>query len=227
MEKPKIIYVYDAICGWCFGFSPVMAKFAEEYGNKIDIEVISGGLMLGQRSGPIRIVGAHIPNAYPIVENRCGVQFGSKFLDQLREGKMVLNSLPPAIALCIMKDLHPEKALAFAGMLHDIYYKDGIDSEDIGAYGRCAANLGLDEVAFNNHMTEERYLEKAKEDFRKAGSLGVSSFPTVVLQYQGKTKVLFSGYLPYPEFATMVAQNTAAAIVEKDAPLPNAGCMIK
>ena len=29
MEKPKIIYVYDALCGWCFGFSPSMEKIKE------------------------------------------------------------------------------------------------------------------------------------------------------------------------------------------------------
>ena len=29
LNKVKIIYVYDAICGWCFGFSPTIGNTDE------------------------------------------------------------------------------------------------------------------------------------------------------------------------------------------------------
>ena len=29
--QPVIYYCYDAYCGWCYGFSPVIKKIADEY----------------------------------------------------------------------------------------------------------------------------------------------------------------------------------------------------
>ena len=55
--KPLLIYCYDAYCGWCYGFSPVIKKIAEEYKDKLDIEVLSGGMMIGEGKMPIEKIG--------------------------------------------------------------------------------------------------------------------------------------------------------------------------
>ncbi|HNK27785.1 MAG TPA: DsbA family protein, partial [Ferruginibacter sp.] len=59
-----LIYCYDAYCGWCYGFSPVMKKIAAEYAGKLDIEVLSGGMMTGENAMPIEKIGPYIQNAY-------------------------------------------------------------------------------------------------------------------------------------------------------------------
>lgn len=200
-----MIYVFDAICGWCFGFSPVMSRFAEEYKDIIEIEVVSGGLMLGEKAGPIRITGAHIPKAYQMVEKMTGVEFGQKFLsERLEEGTMILNSLPPAIALCIMKDEHPENVVAFAGLMHKMYYVDGVEPENIKEYGRYAATLGCNEEEFNSKMALPEYLTKAQEDFKYAQELKAFGFPTVILQKNGKSETLFSGYRSYEQLKSQI-----------------------
>ncbi|MFW5658939.1 MAG: hypothetical protein ACOCZ8_03040, partial [Bacteroidota bacterium] len=44
-KKPtmKVIYVYDALCGWCYGFSPNIQQLHDEFGDRVDFEVVSGG----------------------------------------------------------------------------------------------------------------------------------------------------------------------------------------
>ena len=78
MENGKfsIIYVYDALCGWCYGFSPVIKQVFEKYQAQFDFEVISGGMILGERQGPIGEVAAYIKGAYKTVEDTTGVKFG-------------------------------------------------------------------------------------------------------------------------------------------------------
>ena len=44
--SPVVIYCYDAYCGWCYGFSPVIKQIAEEYKDHFDIEVLSGGMII-------------------------------------------------------------------------------------------------------------------------------------------------------------------------------------
>jgi len=45
--NPTLIYCYDAYCGWCYGFSPVIKKIAEDYKDIFDIGVFCGGMMIG------------------------------------------------------------------------------------------------------------------------------------------------------------------------------------
>jgi|GEM_PF-528821 len=198
MEKPKIIYVYDAICGWCFGFSPVMAKLSETYQDKFDFEVVSGGLKLGKSVGAIDVIAPYIKTAYQDVERTCGVKFGDKFVNgTLAQGTMILNSLPPAIAMCIMKERYPDKDIKFAGLLHKMYYVDGIEPENYAAYGEYAALLGFEKSEFNLKMKDSSYIQKAYKDFEYAQKLGANSFPTVILEKNGKREILFEGYLPF------------------------------
>ncbi|SDB88906.1 putative protein-disulfide isomerase [Williamwhitmania taraxaci] len=205
MSKPKILYIYDAICGWCFGFSPVMARFSDEYANKVDIAVVSGGLKLGDGVGTISEIAAFLKDAYLDVEAKTGVKFGEAFVNgPLEDGSMVLNSLPPAIALSIIKERYPEKALEFAGMLHKMIYVDGVGPENYAAYGQYAATLGYDEAEFYAKMLNPVYFEMAQRDFAYAKSLGVRSYPTLLIEKGGKMEVLASGYISYERLATLV-----------------------
>ena len=60
MPKTKILYFYDALCGWCFGFSTVIERLKSEFGHEFDFEIVSGGLSLGKKSGPIGEVSPYI-----------------------------------------------------------------------------------------------------------------------------------------------------------------------
>ncbi|HEY1023939.1 MAG TPA: hypothetical protein VGE26_02140 [Sphingobacteriaceae bacterium] len=42
MFKPKLIYVYDAWCGWCYGFTPVISAITKEFSGRLNHEVLSG-----------------------------------------------------------------------------------------------------------------------------------------------------------------------------------------
>src|SRR5690242_16380389 len=108
--KPKIIYVYDALCGWCFGFSPVIRAVQDAYRDEFDFEIISGGMMIGDRAGRISDVAPYIRNTYKTVEETTGIVFGLGFIRNLEEGYMIFNSERPAIGLSVFKRLLPNRA---------------------------------------------------------------------------------------------------------------------
>ena len=43
----SFIYCYDAYCGWCYGFSPVIKQLSYAYQPQIHTEVLSGGMLAG------------------------------------------------------------------------------------------------------------------------------------------------------------------------------------
>lgn len=195
-NKTKLIYYYDALCGWCFGFSPVITQIKKAYADKIEIEVISGGLFLGSRAGYVNDVAPHIKSgAYLSVEQRTGVKFGKPFLeDVFGAGKMTLNSLPPTIALCIVKDLLPEKELEFAEtLLHAVYF-DGIDPINLNGYIPYIEELGLDKNDFLSKMQNPKYEELAFKEFEKFRKSQYSGMPSLVVVTENGEKPLSNGY---------------------------------
>ncbi|NJC25592.1 DsbA family protein [Neolewinella antarctica] len=192
----KLYYCYDALCGWCYGFSSVMTTFYAKHRTEIGLEVISGGMITGDRIGPIGEVAGYIKTAYKDVENRCQVTFGESFLDgTLAEGSAIFTSVPPAVALSIVKDKYPENALDYAAVLQKAIYYDGIQPTDIDAYGLRAEKYGFDRDEFVRDMQSERYQLLAQDDFSKSNSFGVTGFPTLIAEAgDGKRYAIARGY---------------------------------
>jgi putative protein-disulfide isomerase len=180
--KPKIIYVYDALCGWCYGFSPVIKSIYEHNQDRFDFEVISGGMMLGNRTGPISVVAPYIKTAYHTVEETTGIVFGEGFLREVEKGDMILDSERPAIALSVFKSYHPDKGISFAHDLQNCINFDGKAPNDDDMYRFLAVNFGIDPDEFLHKMHEEEFKQKAYYDFALAKQLQVSGYPAAFIQ---------------------------------------------
>jgi putative protein-disulfide isomerase len=197
-QAMKIIYVYDALCGWCYGFSPVITQFQDKYKDSLSFEVISGGMVTGDRIGPIGEVASYISWAYKDVEKATGVKFGDSFLNEtLKKGSAIFTSIPPAIALSVFKAIDEKNSVAFVAELQKAIYKDGIEPENLEAYGAIAAKFGLDASAFVLKMREPKYKSLADADFEKSNALGVSGFPSVFIALNDKYYKIASGYVSF------------------------------
>ncbi|WGK64834.1 DsbA family protein [Croceiramulus getboli] len=194
----KIVYVYDALCGWCYGFSPVISQFQEKYKDSLDFEVISGGMITGDRIGPIGEVASYISWAYKNVEKATGVKFGSEFLNKiLKDGEAIFTSIPSAIALSVFKTIDSTNSVRYACELQKAIYYDGIEPERLEVYGKIASKFGIDSESFVLTMKDSKYNQSAEDDFAKSAALGVTGFPTVFLEMEGVHHKMGSGYMPF------------------------------
>ncbi|WP_256012511.1 DsbA family protein [Desertivirga xinjiangensis] len=180
--RPKIIYVYDALCGWCYGFSPAMLALKDLYCDQFDFEVISGGMMTGLQTGPVSVVAPYIQTAYKTVEETTGINFGEGFLKQVEKGSMILDSEKPAIALSVYKSYHPENTLQFAYDIQQCINFDGKEPNDDDMYRYLAVNFGIDPDEFVHKMREEEFKQAAYYDFALTKQLRIDSFPAVLIQ---------------------------------------------
>lgn len=197
-ENMKLYYVYDALCGWCYGFSPVMQQFYDQHKETLAFEVISGGMITGDRIGPIGEVAGYINEAYKTVEQRTGVKFGAGFLENiLKEGKAIFTSIPPSIALTVFKAQLPEHQVAFASGLQKAIYYDGKAPLDYNSYGELASPFGLDADDFVHQMSQPDFEQKTLQEFQVAQQLNVSGFPTIFLEHNNQWVMMARGYVPY------------------------------
>ncbi len=203
MQKPILIYCYDAYCGWCYGFSPIIKKIAEEYSFQLDVEVLSGGMMIGENKMPIEKIGPYIQGAYKRVEEVTGIKFGDDFLWHTAnpdKSDWVMNSEKPAIALCILKEIYPERQLEFAGDLQYALNYEGRDLDDDEAYKHLLEKYTISEDDFYTKLKSDEYKEKAYYEFALCKQLNVDSYPQVLIQlHSNKFYLITKSFSTYEE----------------------------
>jgi putative protein-disulfide isomerase len=196
--QPILIYCYDAYCGWCYGFSGVINKLAQQYSSQVQVEVVSGGMHIGPYAQPIQKFSNYILNAYKQVQTTTGVAFGTDYLWHLNNPNLtdwVLNSEKCAIALSIIKQQKPNEQLAFATDLQLALFDEGRDLCDNEAYLHLIYKYGLNEKDFFIQLADENFKTAAYNDFDICKKLNAASFPQVFLQdAAGKTYKVAHGY---------------------------------
>jgi putative protein-disulfide isomerase len=185
-----------------------MKKIAAAYKEQLDVEVLSGGMMIGESKMPIEKIGPYIQHAYKRVEELTGIQFGEDFLwHVLNPGKSdwVMNSEKPAIALCIFKELYPEQQLAFASDLQYALNYEGRDLDDDEAYRHLLEKYVLDAADFYSKLKSDAYKEKAFYEFALCKQLQVTAFPAVLLQTgDSKFYLLSRGFSVYEDMQARI-----------------------
>ncbi len=207
-QKPDIIYVFDALCGWCYGFSPVIHKVYDSFSAQVDFQVLSGGMITGDRIGPIGEVAPYIKQAYKTVEASTGVKFGEKFLvNILDKGEVIFSSIPPAKALSVFRQLQPDNTLAFATEMQNAIYFYGIDVSDLGEYGKIASVFGIDADVFIQKMQQPDLEQLIINEFQMAASFGVMVYPSIVLIKGEETSIISEGYKSYEDMVVIIEES--------------------
>ena len=199
--KFQIIYCYDAYCGWCYGFSPVIKRIAEEYKSLLHVEVLSGGMILPEEPVSIKASAKYIEREYSVVEEATGVKFGNDYLWHINnpdDSDWFPNSEKPAIALCIFKEYYPERSVEFATDLEYALMFEGRDLTDDNAYLHLLEKYNIRQEAFFTKLHSEEYKEMAHYEFSLVKQLQVTGYPTLFLQ-TGETKfvMIARGYTDY------------------------------
>lgn len=199
--NPTIYYCYDAYCGWCYGFSPVIRKVADEYKDRIFFDVLSGGMILPEEPTHFGPMAKYVQTAYKRVEELTGITFGQDFLWHVfhpEETDWFPDSTKPAVALCIFKEYFPERAVELAGDLQYALNYEGRDLTDNEAYRHLLIQYGIPEDDFYTKLASEEYREKAYYEFALVKQLQVSGFPAVLMQVSdSKFYLLSSGFTDY------------------------------
>lgn len=201
---PVLYYCYDAYCGWCYGFSPVIKKIHELYSDRVGFEVLSGGMILPDQPRHIGVMAEYIADAYKSVEELTGIRFGQDYLWHIFNPDLsdwYPNSEKPAISLCIFKELYPDQQVEFASDLQYALHFEGRDLCDNEAYRHLLEKYNIDADDFYQKLGSEEYKEKAYYEFQLCKQLQVTGYPCVLMQVsESKFFMLARGYTDEASF---------------------------
>jgi putative protein-disulfide isomerase len=198
---PIIWYCYDAYCGWCYGFSPVIKKLYETYKDRIAFDVLSGGMILSEQPAHISGMADYIAKNYRHVEELTGIRFGEDYLWHIMnpdQSDWYPDSLKPAIALSVFKKFFPERAVEWAADLQYALHFEGRDLTDDEAYRHLTEKYDLPTEQFYELLHSDAFLENAQYEFQLVNQLQVTGYPCALMQVsETKFYMISRGFLDY------------------------------
>lgn len=198
-NEPVLIYAFDPLCGWCFGFHPVIEKLARRFSENLELTVIPGGLAIDENAQPIREGYSYIIDGLKRVEQTTGVTFGENFKLLAEEGSYLYDSGPSCIAQTVVNNLNPGFSLTFAGLLQKALFEHGKNLNDPTTFTELIDehDSGIDPDKFLEAYQNEDTRRQTREQFEWCKKMGATAFPTLLLEVGSETGLLSRGFRPY------------------------------
>ncbi|MEV1085934.1 DsbA family protein [Streptomyces sp. NPDC050211] len=174
----KLVYVFDACCGWSHGFSGTLREITSRHPD-LPVEVVSGGLFTGPRRVPIREFG-YVKDANAKIAELTGAVFGQAYEELIADGSFVMDSEAAARGVAALRQVAPDRAAELAAALQHAFYVDGRSLSEAATYRTVAQATGLDADAVVAAFEAPEAQTAAHADFRRAAQLGVTGFPTLL-----------------------------------------------
>ncbi|MEV0905547.1 DsbA family protein [Streptomyces hokutonensis] len=174
----KLVYVFDAYCGWSHGFSGTLSEVAARH-PELPVEVVSGGLFTGSRRVPVRQFG-YVQGANAKIAELTGAEFGAAYEQLIADGSFVMDSEAAARGVAALRQVAPDRAAELAAALQAAFYIDGRSLSEAATYRKVAEEAGLDADAVVAAFEAPDAQTAARADFRRAVQLGVTGFPTLL-----------------------------------------------
>ncbi|NML37580.1 DsbA family protein [Chitinophaga sp. G-6-1-13] len=206
----RFIYVYDPLCGWCYGFTPVVMQFQQLHSGAMEFDILSGGMIVGDNRHPFSTMAAYIQREHTNVEEMTGVKFGNAFLEKLLPSEEMMDSEKPSIALTVFKAYQPENAISFAhDMQHALNY-DGLSLNLDTTYRKLVRKYSLPEDEFIDRLHNEHLRYETNQEFQLVQNWGITGFPAAILDTGKQLYLCARGYTPLDRL-----QQTVDNIIEE------------
>ena len=198
-QQTTLHYVYDPLCGWCYGAAPLLQAAATIDGLKIELH--AGGLWMGSRRQPMgEALRDYVRPHDQRIEALTGQHFGERYFNELllREG-CLLDSEPPIRAVLAVTALGGDGLV----MLHRIqqsHYRDGIWIGEPAFLATLAAEQGIAAEAFQQSYMQAPLLQHLADSQGWMKRLGGQGYPTLGIERGGKLeRIEVNQYLGEPE----------------------------
>lgn len=189
----KLLYFFDPLCGWCYGFGGVLDSLLEKH-KEIELEVICGGMITGDLQGPIGERGKYISDAIPRLVEMTGATIGENYKKQMADGSFYCSSVKPSVILQWIKSNMPEKAYKAASLIQKKMFIEGENPEQDSFYLSICENLEIPYSEVIGASVSDEWLFKTKSEFRYCADLGITGYPALVAEKDNQLYLVSRGY---------------------------------
>lgn len=160
---------------------------------ELDLEIISGGLFSGDNVRPLRDFQV-AKTINQKIETYYHMSFGQAYNDLLDEGVGVMDSLVPARALAFFREHLPaQQLMPIAFDLQKLFFEQGLNLTSSSSYENLFRQYNLSLTLMKELEEVLNQPEDSHPDFTIARQMGVTSYPTLILEHKGKFYNMIQG----------------------------------
>ena len=175
-----VTYLFDPLCGWCYGASPMIRKLAQQADLKL--ELAPTGLFAG-RNG--RVMDAEFAQYAWSNDLRIGKMTGQPFTEQYRTQVLgqtgsLLDSELATLALTAVSLTEPQCEFETLKLIQEARYVHGLDIISPSVVEKLLRDMGLaaaaDKLASGAtelHLSNDARLQRAQRLMQTFGATGV------------------------------------------------------
>ncbi len=188
-QENAIIYFGDPMCSWCYGFSNEVSEIKDAF-PEIEFNMVMGGLRpFGKQT--MAELKDFLKEHWEEIGHLTKQPFS---YDILSNPTFVYDTEPACRAVVVVRDMEPDKELAFFKATQKLFYSENKDPKVEGSYDQVLKAFEIDEKVFREKWNSIEYKEKTKADFMVSQQMGVRGFPSMVLKIGDKYQLLSNGY---------------------------------
>lgn len=184
-ESPEsvLIYVYDPMCSWCYGFRPTWKALKSQLPEGLPVVSLLGGLADDSDVSMPEDMVKYLRRTWSQIESTCGVPFNHAYWDQI--------PLPPRTTFISCRAVIAAERLAgrgeaFAERIQDAYYTEVQNVWDLNILCDLAEAFGFNRSSFADALVSDDVRAVHEEQRQLAERLQVKGYPSVLLIHQGK-----------------------------------------
>lgn len=203
MAEAVLHYIYDPLCGWCYGAAPLVEAARRVPGLRLALH--GGGMLSGSNRRHITADWrSHVLPHDLRIAQMTGQPFGDAYRDGLLNDKgAVLDSSPPITAVLAAEAIDGQGAAMLHALQH-AHYVDGLRIAELPVLLALASQLGLDQATFASkydQLAGEATARHIADSRALLAQVGGHGFPTFALDDgSGKLVQIDAGsYLGQPD----------------------------
>ncbi|MDG9925331.1 MULTISPECIES: DsbA family protein [unclassified Pseudomonas] len=193
----------DPMCSWCWGFAPVVQALAEQASAAgVPLQLVLGGLRR-ERAALDPAMRVRILSHWQAVNASTGQLFN--FNDALPEG-FVYDTEPACRALVTARGLDEQSVWPLLQLIQEGFYAEGLDVTRAQVLVELAERAGIPRIEFAAAFDSDEAAEATAADFTWVQDLGISGFPTLLAERDGRLALLTNGYQPLEALAPLLGR---------------------
>jgi len=182
------------MCSWCWAFRPTLTKLLAELPAHIKVQYLVGGLAPDSDEPMDEATQTMIQKHWHTIEKKVpGTQFNFDFWTNNTPRR---STYPACRAVLAAKAQAPDKEDAMILAIQQAYYLNANNPSNDDTLIQCAKSIGLDTKQFQQdlHSEPEHTQQQLQQDIQQAQSMGVYSFPSLVLEENAHFKPIAIDY---------------------------------
>ena len=147
----KLIYVYDPMCSWCWGYRESWLKLREALGDKLAIKYKVGGLAPDSDEPMPKAMQQFLQQTWQRIEQQLGAKFNHDFWLNTQPRR---STYPACRAVLVARQYNKELEMLYA--IQKAYYLNAQNPSDISTLANLAEQIGLAKNTFITEIQSEK-----------------------------------------------------------------------